>query len=96
MIIKIKARHMKNKLRTRFQPNQVTTYGARSVEYSLTVEEAALLDIFWNEYEAKHHLLMEQFVDHSGQEHVISVPQVQEEETTNPQVQLHEMHKVRG
>ena len=53
MIIKIKARHMKNKLRTRFQPNQVTTYGARSVEYSLTVEEAALLEIFWNEYEAK-------------------------------------------
>ncbi|XXG52426.1 hypothetical protein AAC387_Pa03g0771 [Persea americana] len=46
MIIRIKAQHRKNKLPARFQPYQVTTYGARSAEYSLTVEEAALLDIF--------------------------------------------------
>ncbi|KAJ8630071.1 hypothetical protein MRB53_023394 [Persea americana] len=52
-IIRIKARHRKNKLPVRFEPYQVTTYGARSAENSLTVEEAALLEIFWNEYEAK-------------------------------------------
>lgn len=52
-IIRIKARYRKNTLPVRFQPYQVTTYGARSAEYSLTVEEAALLDIFWNEYKAK-------------------------------------------
>ncbi|KAJ8633583.1 hypothetical protein MRB53_026919 [Persea americana] len=53
MIIRIKARHRKNKLPVRLQPYQVTTYGAHSAECSLTVKEATLLDIFWNEYEAK-------------------------------------------
>lgn len=52
-IIRIKARYRKNTLPVRFQPYQVTTYGARSAEYSLTVEEAAVLDIFWNEFKAK-------------------------------------------
>lgn len=43
MIIRIKARHKKNTLHARFQLCQVTTYGAHSAEYSLTVEEAALI-----------------------------------------------------
>ncbi|KAJ8633589.1 hypothetical protein MRB53_026925 [Persea americana] len=52
MIIRIKARHRMNKLPVRLQPYQVTTYGAHSAECSLTIKEATLLDIFWNEYEA--------------------------------------------
>ncbi|RWR73459.1 hypothetical protein CKAN_00173800 [Cinnamomum micranthum f. kanehirae] len=52
-IIRIKARYRKNTLPVGFQPYQVTTYGARSAEYSLTVEEAVWYNMPPKTYKGK-------------------------------------------